>query len=243
MVSSGRSQLESTTIPSPETASSWSTSCCTRMSSALVCSTDPHSAAFSYTVSGEFVWMWILSTVSVDRTTMEPPSGRRATRSSVEGGNPPPRINTSVHHRKSRSRSTCVTAAAAGTTFPLSEVADATGVPSISRTMPSSRRTNPLPPASTTPACLSVERSSGVLRRAVLAPLRVRLMKSSKSRVADAASSAASAVSRQTVRMVPSIGSSSAAWRRLAPARNPAATLAGLALWRSPRASRNPSRN
>src|SRR5438876_2057953 len=108
--------------------------------------------------------------------------------------------------------------------------------------MPSRRRTNPFAPASTTPARLSTASSSGVRWSDASARWTTRRTNTRRSR-SPTAWSASAAVSRATVRMVPSTGSSSAPSRRSKPVRMPRARSQAPALSRLPMPSWRPSRN
>jgi hypothetical protein len=147
---------------------------------------------------------------------------------------------TSVQNWKSRSAATSASAAAFGTRR--STAPSARCPSSIRRFTPSRKRTKPLAPASTTPALFSTASSSGVRCSAASARSTRRAMNTRMSRSASARP-ASSAVSRATVRMVPSTGSSSDPCRRSKPRRTAAARSRAPARSRSPRPSRNPSRN
>jgi hypothetical protein len=133
-------------------------------------------------------------------------------------------------------------AAASGTVYCTGSAAGRIGSPSISRMTPSSTRTNALAPASTTPASRSTSSSSGVRRSESSARRMTCTIISCRLWLCPAANSAASAASRDTVRMVPSTGSSSDSYSWFAPVRMARATSLAEATSRSPSDSRNPRR-
>ena len=99
-------------------------------------------------------------------TTSEPPKPRSAARTSLAGGSCSPRTTTSVQNWKSWSAATSTSAAGMANSPVYPGSAARIGSPSMKRTTPSIIRTNPMPPASTTPASLSTAISSGVRARA-----------------------------------------------------------------------------
>ena len=88
---------------------------------------------------------------------------------------------------------------------------------------------NPAPPASTTPASFNTGNNSGVLANAARPASRATRNMPTKLSPLPAAATAASAVSRTTVRMVPSIGFNTASYEATLAAFNAAATSGALA--------------
>ena len=88
---------------------------------------------------------------------------------------------------------------------------------------------NPAPPASTTPASFSTGNNSGVLANASRPASRATRNMRSKLPPLEAAATAASAVSRTTVRMVPSTGFNTASYEATLALFNASANCAGLA--------------
>ena len=93
-----------------------------------------------------------------------------------------------------------------GATFTEAPEASSTSSPLAAFTQPSKIVTKPIPPASTTPACLRTGSISGVLSSTFLACCATSVINSSISGVLDAILTAYSAVSLETVRIVPSVG-------------------------------------
>ena len=90
----------------------------------------------------------------------------------------------------------------------------------MARCIPSKTRNNPFPPESTTPACLSTGSNSGVRNTDSSAAATMCASMSRISRVLCAADSAATPISRATVRMVPSTGAGTALYAASAASRS-----------------------
>ena len=150
---------------------------------------------------GSSVWTCTLRALESPTTSSESPSRSRS-RSRPSASSPAPSITNTVQYRYSDS-SWCIASTDSATGF---AGASGAGSPATAARTPRMISSNPAPPASTTPASLSTASSSGVRSSDSSPRATIRLRSSTRSSPCTSGDSAASAISRMTVSIVPSTG-------------------------------------